>query len=92
MTPALIGHFLGFTLALGGFAYIFLGLLWAIRVYKRWPRACAWLSIAIACLVGMVTVTNTDNTAEAVSGLLGVAVIVAFISWREKLFSRASAA
>ena len=91
MNAALFGHFVGFTLALGGFAYIVLAVLWAVRLQKRWPKPCAWLAIVLAAVVGLVTVNSASSSAEAMSGIAGILTITAFMIWREKLLVKAKA-
>lgn len=77
----LIGEFFGALLALGGVAYIWLGVLWAIRVYKRWPRFSYWSAAAVAALVGAATAVGSDRPLLYVIATIAVC---AFIVIRER--------
>jgi hypothetical protein len=78
---ALIGEFFGALLALGGVAYIWLGTLSAMRVYKRWPRFSYWSAAAVAALVGAATAASSGD--PVLYAVVTVAVC-AFIVIRER--------
>lgn len=74
---ALAGQFAGALLALGGIAYLWLGLLWAVSVYKRWPRFSYWSAAAVAALVGLTTgVSSGQPMLYAITAILACAFIV----------------
>lgn len=87
MTSGQIGYLVGAFLACGGAAYILLGFLWIIRVYKRWPRFSGWIAVAFAALLGVMTYGAAQDSIALV-GSFGAA---AFIVWRERktLFPKA---
>lgn len=72
MSAGQIGAFVGLFLAAAGVGYIFLGILWATRAYKRWPRQSSWSAVALTALVGF-------NTAVSASELVlyGLATLLA---------------
>ena len=80
MNAATIGEFIGFSLACAGVAYIWLGLLWAVRVYKRWPRFSYWSAAGLAAFLGAVTAFATPDS--FVSYLVGTALVVGFVLFR----------
>lgn len=83
----LTGEFFGALLALGGVAYIWLGALWVMRVYKRWPRFSYWSAAAAAALVGAVTAVNSGQ--PILYAIVTIAVCV-FIVIRERRALRAT--
>ncbi len=86
MTAGQIGYLVGAFLACGGAAYILLGILYVVRVYKRWPRFSGWVAAAFAVLLAVVTYSAGEDVLSLVGGL-GAAV---FVVWRErkKLFPK----
>lgn len=85
MTPAEIGYALGMFLAAGGAGYIFLGFLWAIRVYKRWPRASVAAASGFVLLVGLVTAMAASESEVWIAAVATVAA-ASFIAWRGAVF------
>lgn len=77
---AMVGYFAGMFLALGGCAYIWLGLLSALRIRKRWPRASALSAAAIAGALGLATASSGTDPSITVIATVGVVVLVL---WRE---------
>ena len=79
MSAGQFGAFVGCFLAVAGVGYIFLGILWASRAYKLWPRASTWSAIAAAALIGF----NTAVTASEFV-LYGLATVLAcsFMAFR----------
>lgn len=76
---ATVGYFFGVMFAVGGFAYICLGILWATRALKRWPRASTWSAAGVAALLGFATASNSDlPVVTALATLAAIAVVV----WR----------
>lgn len=78
MSTAAIGELVGAFLALGGFAYIWLGLLWATRVYKRWPRHSYWSAIGLALMVGSATARASDQSLLYAIATIAVCAVLLF--------------
>lgn len=76
---ASIGYFVGVMFAAAGVGYIWLGILWLVRVYKRWPRGSVWSAAVLAGLVGALTASGGN---EPILTLLATAAAVGFILWR----------
>lgn len=72
MTAGQYGALVGCFLAAAGAGYIFLGLLWVARAYKRAPRASTWSAVAFTALIGF----NTAVTAHELA-LYGTATVLA---------------
>lgn len=85
MTPAEMGYAVGMFLAAGGLGYIFLGFLWAIRVYKRWPRGSTIAASVFVLLVGFVTAAAATGSEVWIASVATVAA-AAFIVWRGPVF------
>lgn len=90
MNPADIGYGVGMFLAAGGVGYIFLGLLWALRLYKRWPRACVMASSGFVLLVGFVTAMAASGSEVWIAGAATIAA-AAFVAWRGDVFKPSAA-
>lgn len=80
MAAATIGQFVGFTFACAGVAYIWIGILWAIQVYRRWPRFTYWSAAALAGLLGGTTAAASPDSAGIY--LVGSILVVAFVLTR----------
>ena len=78
MGAAQFGQFVGVFFAAGGIGFIWLGFLWLIRVYKRWPRASYWSAAFVTALIGLATAVNGDFALTMTASLLASAYIV----WR----------
>jgi hypothetical protein len=74
-----IGYVLGVFLASAGIGYLWLGLLWAVRVRKRWPRQSHWSAVAVTALIGVLAAASEQHSALA---LLGAAAAVGYMVWR----------
>lgn len=85
MNAVLFGYVLGSLMTALAVGYLVLGLLWAIRAYKRWPRSCAAIGSVFAALSGVIAATVSETPAISIIPALVAAV---FIAWRGKLFSR----
>lgn len=85
MTAAEMGYAVGMFLAAGGFGYIFLGFLWAIRVYKRWPRGSTVAASLFVLLVGFFTAAAANGSEVWIASVATVAA-AAFIVWRGPVF------
>lgn len=78
MGAAQVGQFIGVFLAAGGVGFIWLGFLWSIRVYKRWPKSSYWSAAVVTALIGLFTALNGDFVLTLTASLLASAYIV----WR----------
>lgn len=78
---ALLGEVVAAFLALCAIAYIWLGLMWLVRVYKRWPRFSYWSATVVAILVGATTAATSG---QPILYLAVTAAACAFIIVRER--------
>lgn len=78
MGAAQVGQFIGVFFAAGGIGFMWLGFLWLIRVYKRWPRASYRSAALMTAFVGLVTAMNGDFAINMTASLLASGYIV----WR----------
>lgn len=90
MTAADMGYAAGFFLAAGGAGYIFLGFLWAIRVYKRWPRGSTIAASLFVLLVGAVTAMAASES-EFWIAVVATLAAAGFIVWRGPVFKPSTA-
>lgn len=61
MTAGQFGALVGCFLAAAGVGYIFLGILWTLRVYRRAPRSSTWSAIAFTALIGINTAISANE-------------------------------
>lgn len=76
-----VGYFIGVFLAAAGFGYIWLGLLWLLRIRKRWPRASHWSAVFFTALLGCATAAGASGS-EFGTTLIATLCAVAFVAWR----------
>lgn len=86
---SLLGQAAGAFLALGGIAYIWLGILWALRIQKRWPRLSYWSAAALEALLGIATAQSTGE--HVLYGLVTVAACAFVITREHKALIRRNA-
>lgn len=85
MSASELGYAVGAFLATGGVGYIFLSFLWAIRVYKRWPRGSTAATCLFVLLVGLFTAAAATGSEVWIMSAATIAA-AAFIAWRGALF------
>lgn len=88
MTAGLMGYAIGAFFATGGAGYLLLGLLWILRIYKRWPRASYMAASALAILLGVTTASVSATTPEVVATIAASLCAAAFLAWRGNLFAK----
>lgn len=91
MNAALAGYAIGMFLAAGGAGYIFLGLLWALRIYKRWPRGSYMAATGLVLLLGAATAMGATDPTEMYVALISASAAAVYVAWRGRLFKTASA-
>lgn len=84
MGAAQFGEFIGVFFAAGGIGFIWLGFLWLIRVYKRWPKGSYISAAFVAALIGLATALNGDFILTMTASLLASGYIV----WRGLLIAK----
>lgn len=89
MIAGQIWELIGCFLAAAGVGYVWLGLLWATRAYKHWPRTSVWSAAAVTLLIGLGAAATSGELV-----LYGAAAILAcaFVVWRGRhvLFPKAA--
>lgn len=88
MAAGMFGYAIGALLATGGAGYLLLGLLWALRIYKRWPRGSYVAASIFAIFLGVTTASVAGSTEQVVVTMAASLCAAAFLAWRGKLFSK----
>jgi len=76
MESAVIGYLLGGFLATAGVSYIWIGILMAAGVRKRWPRFTYWSAACLAWLLGHATYIGGGEIASLVSSAAAAAFVI----------------
>lgn len=88
MTAAQLGYAFGVFFAAGGAGYILLAILWALRVYKRWPRGCYVAACLLVIVLGLSAASVSNSTNEVVITMIACLAAAGFMAWRGKLFAQ----
>lgn len=73
---SIVGYVLGTLAGLLGVAYVWLAILWLLRIKNRWPRFSLWSAIAIAVGLGLVTATRVGQTVLVLAASAGAAAVL----------------
>lgn len=79
MNAAIIGMFVGALAVTVGVGYIALAILWALRIYKKFPKSSVLIAGAFMLLVGLFTAVSSDAVEVYV---VSTVIATAFVVWR----------